>query len=222
MAIMKEKDVTLYKYMSIKYAVDVLTKQHLYVSDGKNFNDPFEEVVIDKKTQKEEIVKNLYILCLTNSYRKKLMWSHYADSHKGICITVKVPKTQIYPVCYSSKRVFKDSNLDQIIKASKYGGKSNIQPDFSILTNDQKIVLIKDHKWNYEKEYRISFTDTSSLEKGEGEKYYFPVKIKNVYLGVNFEANCSEEQKKILTICEDKKIKITHLKKSTTTYSLNT
>ena len=89
---MAMKWTTLYKYVPLKHIIDILDNHRLYLSDGSGFNDPFEITVIDKISGKAQHIKGLHMLSLTNSYQNKLMWSHYADSHQGICLTVRVPK----------------------------------------------------------------------------------------------------------------------------------
>lgn len=96
--------VNLYKYIGIKYALDIIENQWLYLSDGTDFNDPFDVTVTNSNTYKIEHVSGLRILSLTNSYQNKLMWSHYTEAHKGMCLTVEVPKRLVYPMCYISKR----------------------------------------------------------------------------------------------------------------------
>lgn len=112
---MSKRWTTLYKYVALKHVVDILDKHRLYLSDGTNFNDPFEITVTDKKKHTISHIEGLHILSLTNSYRNKLIWSHYTDSHKGVCLTIKVPNHLVYPICYSTKRVYVDSNIDDII-----------------------------------------------------------------------------------------------------------
>ena len=77
-----------------------------------NFNDPFELTIADSKTKNIKHIKGLHILCLTNSIKNKLIWVHYANSHKGVCLTVKVPKKLVYPICYTRKRIYNSSNID--------------------------------------------------------------------------------------------------------------
>lgn len=128
---MSTKKITLYKYISWEYVVDILDNHRLYLSDGTNFNDPFEIAVADKKNNNIRRIEDLHILSLTNSYRKKLMWSHNADSHKGVCLTIEVPNNFVYPICYSSKRIYEDtqmiiSNTDYSIKVQKGVKRNNI------------------------------------------------------------------------------------------------
>lgn len=212
---------TLYKYVPLDYVADILDNHRLYLSDGKNFNDPFEITVTDKKNHKIRHIEGLHILSLTNSYRNKLIWSHYTDSHKGVCITVKVPNELVYPICYSTKRIYEDSDIDNIISLSTKITKKSVEKDFSLLSKDKKIAYIKDKKWMYEKEYRVVFdkSDESGLIYRDG-KWFMSVKITNIYLGANFNRNKAETQRKILEACKRNKVKITQMVLSDTDYSV--
>ena len=199
---MSTKWTTLYKYVDLKYVPDILDNHRLYLNDGKNFNDPFEVTVTERTTSKVVHVDGLHILSLTNSFQNKLMWSHYANSHKGVCLTVKVPQHLVYPMCYSKKRVYTDSDLDDLIENSTKFCKRNINKSFENLSNSKKIAYIKDKKWLYEKEYRIVFDEND--ETGlifENGKWFMSVKVTNVYLGVNFCNNDINKQEEIIEAC---------------------
>lgn len=212
---------TLYKYVPLEHVVDILDNHRLYLSDGKNFNDPFEISVMYKRKNELRFVDGLHILCLTNSFRNKLIWSHYTSSHKGVCLTVKVPNHLVYPVCYSTKRVYDDSDIDKLIKLSKKTSKKSVQKEFSSLSKPKKIAYIKDKKWIYEKEYRIVFdkNDENGLIFDDGN-WFMSVKITNIYLGVNFHKNEREIQRKILDACKRNKIKVTRMILSDSDYSV--
>lgn len=219
---MANKQATLYKYVSVGRVADILDKNRLYLSDGTNFNDPFEITVTNKATKCVRHIEGLHILSLTNSRQNKLIWSHYADSHKGVCLTVKVPSHLVRPICYSTKRIYEDSDLDKIIASAKFSCKKNISTDYSALSRDKKIAYIKDKKWNYEREYRIVFdkSEEAGLIFDDG-KWYMSVKIKTVYLGVNFGANDSKTQSEIREACERNGIEIKQMKLSDVDYSVN-
>ena len=212
---------TLYKYVSLDRVPEILDNHRLYLSDGKNFNDPFEITVTDKKNHKIRHIEGLHILSLTNSFRNKLIWSHYTDSHKGVCLTVKVPNNLVYPICYSTKRIYEDSDIDNIISSSTRITKKSVEKDFSPLSKDKKKPYIKDKKWIYEKEYRVVFdkTDEEGLIYHDG-KWFMSVRIKNIYLGANFNKNETEIKKKIIEACKRNKIKITQMVLSDTDYSV--
>ncbi len=212
---------TLYKYVSLDYVADILDNHRLYLSDGTNFNDPFEITVTSKKAHKTRHVEGLHILSLTNSYRNKLIWSHYTDSHKGVCLTVKVPNHLVYPICYSTKRIYDDSDVDKIISSSVKITKKSLDKDFSALSKSKKIAYIKDKKWQYEKEYRIVFDkdDEVGLIYEDG-KWFMSVKISNVYLGANFDKNNVKTQEKIMEACKRNKIKVAKMVLSDSDYSV--
>ncbi len=97
--------------------------------------------------------------------------------------------------------------------------KKNVCADYSLLSKDKKIALIKDKKWIYEKEYRMVFNkdDESNLICLK-EKWYIHVKIKNIYFGINFDKNTKEN---IVQLCKQKGIKFADIVLSNMDYSLN-
>ncbi|MCI6361258.1 MAG: DUF2971 domain-containing protein [Eubacterium coprostanoligenes] len=216
------KWATLYKYIKLNYVVDILDNHRLYLSDGKDFNDPFEITITNKVNGNISHIEGLHILSLTNSYRKKLMWSYYADSHKGVCLTVKVPQELVYPVCYSTKRIYEDSNIDDIISLSQKSIKKNVNNDFSRLNKNKKIAYIKDKKWYDEKEYRVVFDKDD--ENGlifEDDKWYMSVKITSIFLGVNFDKNDKKTKMNIIEACKRNNITIKKMTLSKKDYSIN-
>lgn len=208
---MRTNSTTLYKYVPLTYVDDILRNQRLYLSDGKNFNDPFEVTVTDHLTNKVQYIEGLHILSLTNGFENRLIWSHYGDSHKGICLSVEVPAHLVYPICYTKERLYSDSDVDAIIERNIKWGKKNLEKSFSPMPLNKKRAYIKDHEWAYENEYRIVFdkNDEPGLIK-EGRNWYMSVKIKNVYWGVNFD-NDSIVGKGLVQLCNEKKITTTRM-----------
>ena len=99
-------------------------------------------------------ISNLFnIACLATSNKNKLMWSHYANSHKGICleydfskITEKELNVMPFPVLYQTNRpqipVLKPGALSKDIIPKMTG----------LITLG---LLEKDSAWEYENEWRI-------------------------------------------------------------------
>lgn len=82
------------------------------------------------------------ILCLAGSRDSLLMWSHYADSHKGLCLEFRsqdegdlfdAARTVTYQREYPSIRAFIDGESEKFMKA----------------------LLVKSDCWGYEREYRV-------------------------------------------------------------------
>ena len=218
---MPNKWTTLYKYVSLNRVADILDNNRLYLNDGSNFNDPFEITAVDRRTHRIRHIEGLHVLSLTNSYRNKLIWSHYTNSHRGVCLTIKVPSHLVYPICYSTKRVYEDSDIDDIISSSKRVSKKSVDKDFSTLSRDKKIAYIKDKKWLYEKEYRIVFD--KSEEAGlifESGNWYMSVKVTNIYLGVNFDRNNTGIKSEIIEAYRRNNVSIKRMILSDNDYSV--
>ena len=227
MAKTKDEEVTFYKYMPVgQNLIDDLKKGHLYLSKVSDLNDPFELNVYDKKSKRNHKIDNVRILCLTNSHLKKRMWSHYADSHKGVCLTVKVPKKYMREIHSTSKRVYADSNVDEILNDAKLrmNKQKNVPVDCSNYTNEEKIGLIKDKKWADEVEYRAVFAvdrikDNADIEYDDKKNCFMKVKIKTIYCGVNFQKDDKDGQT-VFEICKENGIEIKNVELSISDYSL--
>lgn len=131
---------------------------------------------------KTSLESRLKICCLTTDHTNKLMWSHYADSHKGICVEYDfsdraVNKSQPLPVYYSHERpqfVWKPEG--ELTQESKNKGSACLM----------QTLLTKDEVWSYEKEWRM-------VIPAETEPDNVPAPpIKCIYIG----ASCSEENTK--------------------------
>lgn len=189
------------------------------MSDGMDFNDPFELTVVNNDSTSFRTILGLRILCLTSSRAMKLMWSHYADSHKGLCLAVKVPSDKVYPVCYTGIRLKEDSDIDDILRKGTAKDKRNLQKEYFDLPYDIKVALLKDKKWSDEKEYRIVCNE-SDVPIFDGNNYFFPVKIKRVYLGCRFEENEVETKDSILRVCKEKGIEVKQMQMAYDRYAL--
>lgn len=106
----------------------------------------------------------LGVLCLSQSFENINLWSHYADSHKGVCIKFKLisNKANFFKVIYTSS------------------------PNISIYEQYyyEEIAKLKwDKFWNHEDEYRaISNIGQHSISD-------LGLEIESIYLGINFYDN---------------------------------
>lgn len=120
---------------------------------------------------------NFRISCLVSERDKKghdnienlLMWPHYADWHKGICVKYRIQQGSLY--CDESRRQL------CVLKPISYKYKK-VRVD-SITLEDA--FFLKSAQWSYEDEYRILFYSES---KPKSEHYVENVGIEGVYLGV--------------------------------------
>ena len=132
-----------------------------------------------------------YIGSLAADYNNRLMWSHYANEHKGFCIEFdfsKGPDDLLpLPVIYSSKRI------KMPIVPTKNPSQEQIRFMDSVFI---KALLNKDSVWEYEREWRMI------ILTGKDRFVNMPP-ISCIYIG----AQCSEENKaKIKSLAAQKDI----------------
>ena len=103
----------LYHFLSERDALDDLTRQRLKLSEIENLNDPFELWCSDQRDRrmrfalqnwKREMSKRYGLVCFSAAWQNPLLWSHYADRHRGICLGFDVPDNAATPVKYIDAR----------------------------------------------------------------------------------------------------------------------
>ena len=157
---------TVYKYMSFDVALDVIANCWFQISRINALNDPFEWRFQRSSSmpealflaQQEQLVSDLNqkfgILCFSSVFDSILMWSHYADSHRGIVLGVKVPELQ--EVAYTGLM-----SLDEI--------KSSVEDTtWEISRKNALFFLRKRPEWSYEKELRRVFFICRGMKRTPG------------------------------------------------------
>ncbi|MBU2060321.1 MAG: DUF2971 domain-containing protein [Bacteroidetes bacterium] len=197
---------SVFKYYSTnKFSLESFELKYLYHSNYKDFNDPFDcnmdlicfekEKKRSKLKKKEVIIKenfsNIGICCFSRNINSILMWSHYAENHKGFCLEFYSNRKRegINPL---------DVNyVDIFLKASYYENK-----------NDAvfHMIFTKAQQWEYEEELRSinsHFTDTTSRKVP-----FLKEDIKAIYLGVKIEDKIKKEILAITKEVYENKIQI--------------
>lgn len=130
-------------------------------------------IIADTKNAFEEAKEKMGICCFGENFKTLLMWSHYTDKHKGLCIgfsSEPINRVSIVgKVNYSEKIERKNFFDDENNEALKY------------------LVLTKSHFWQYEEEIRAI-----ALEfKGPGE--FPPIIVRKVIFGYKSEGSFIQE-----------------------------
>lgn len=138
-----------YKYQNFSInSLSGLTENYLYFASPNKLNDPFDvaSLSLEKQFENLEINKERFKTCsLSKINDNKLMWSHYAKEHTGICIGYKF----LYLPNYIGKEkvLYKNTNI----------------PEKDIFKSIMDYWTIKSEDWEYEQEVRL-------LHYGEKEK----------------------------------------------------
>lgn len=140
------------------------------------FKDAFEKIEQNLNVKLCSLFK---VCCFSTDYKNKLMWSHYADSHRGICVEYDFSDAYknnmpLLPVCYSKNRM-KVPWSEAISQSAEQQSK--------LTASFMKALLTKDEIWRYEQEWRILV----SAEDGVDSIPAPPIKC--IYIG----ALCSED-----------------------------
>ena len=167
-AVEEEDYVYLYSLRRFnEYSLADLINNEITVSPSKNMNDPFDSIInlwgtkeLLKKTCKEhKHIKNLsksfdYFrirsFCngnTTRALKNILMWSHYADNHRGYCIKYKLSK-------YFIKQENNDSFEHMFLKPIIYR-KDKVDISEMTTINTDLAFATKHRSWKYENEVRL-------------------------------------------------------------------
>jgi len=184
-----ELDRKLYKYYSnMKYAIDAIQNKRVYLGRPDNFNDPFDDAIFNDGVGmdgKEGIYLDGMIhlgriACFSEVPDSILMWSYYADCHRGFCLEFDIS-------------LLEDNELNRtIIKSFSKVHYSPVRPvadlSFDASTN---YIFSKADVWSHEQEWRIYSVD-------EVENYLPFNCISRVILGANYYKKYSDNSDLII------------------------
>lgn len=153
------------------------------------------------------------MLCLSRSENNQLMWAHYADYHKGICLEFDFPNDFCNKVIWSDEVIFAQKNFGLFFHCGDVNyenqRKTIIFSD-GLTENDYPVydaLLSKPNCWKYEEEYRIllCYPVNSECRFAAGidmHKYYFTYP-KEWLTGVTLGMRLSESQRESIIQCID-------------------
>lgn len=158
---------SIYKYYSLHdYNIDALEKCYFYLTNPKDFNDPFDcsrNLIME---QQKEFIDGLPIPALNNKINKgiccfstnglnPLMWGHYTDSYNGFVVEYDIDLKIV------SVPEMKSEKLMRVI----YSDNPNPVSEKSPFANMYQLV-VKLAPWEYENEWRliVDKQDTSMMK----------------------------------------------------------
>lgn len=154
------------------------------------------------------------ISCLSESDDSLLMWAHYANNHRGMCVEydlTEINRQLLFtpvPIIYSDERVcYKTLNSD------------TAETDAVALLI--RSLTSKSEEWSYEHEWRIIREDSACGGKWDAEKkgaLLDMIRPSSITLGCAAEA---EFEKSVKKHCEEEGIPLYKMQKDTSQYRLN-
>lgn len=175
-----------YHLTSERWALESLAKRRLKLALFDDMNDPFELLGAELSSQmdrevfqdlKDEMNRTIGLLCFSKSWSNPVLWSHYADKHRGLCLGFDIPDDWALDVNYTGARL--QAELEQLLPSER--GKSF----------GHKLLSTKFSHWRYEKEVRIIVKlEHAHLEDG---LYFLPygnaLRLREVIIGPRSELN---------------------------------
>ncbi len=203
---------TLYKLLGLK------SSAFKELAD-KNI-EKFELMVTDSI---EHTKKDALATCFSKVHDSILMWSHYADSHAGVCIEYERPNTKEFvDVVYKKKRPQLElAELISFTSATAIIGQDyNHQLDDALSMKTIRPFYTKSIDWKYEQEVRC-LTTTSAKSTNvvlDNGSYYFKMpKPSKIYIGCRAKGR---EMNKLIALAKKQKIKIVFLKDDDNEFAL--
>ena len=156
----------LFKYRGVqnfRFFTDIILRNRLYASQYVELNDPMEgqyyynKGELDKSIQRKikDDKGNLRLCSLSRKNDNELMWSHYAEGHRGVAIglTVDREKYDVRPIQYTGL-------------AYLTGGQVENDTPREILSHKLNV-------WAYEEEERVFVSD----------KFYIDIQVRQIITG---------------------------------------
>lgn len=145
-------------------------------------------------------MKNSYnIYCLTENYDDDLMWSHYADNHKGFCLGYNIKEF--------------NQSICELTLPVVYTDRPLLVYDLDKLTGVELMyaLTLKKQCWAYEKEWRIFYPVNTPYHK---EQMPLPSVL---YLGCRID---NKTKKKLVDFCISNSIPLFQMALDLTTHHL--
>lgn len=154
--------------------------ERVIASISNNARNPIHDGALDETRAsllgifiREELLrrydKGIFSLAARNSCL--LMWSHYGDQHRGICVGYSVSddkQANIYRVRYGGRRTIAASVIARAIKGEEEASREM----------DEAVLLRKAREWQYEHEWRLFGP------RGVADA---PVELSDIYFGYRCE-----------------------------------
>jgi IS5 family transposase len=109
------------------------------------------------------------VLCLSSKFDSPLMWSHYANQHRGVCVEYDVSMLEseaLHRVVYDESREVRASQIRDWVLHNNHAARKAI---------DTACLLTKAREWAYEGEWRL--LGSVGLQES-------PIKLKSVIFGM--------------------------------------
>jgi hypothetical protein len=148
----------VYKFLSSEFAMKDIWERRIKISEISDLNDPFELIPCDLSDPKhlhavlatrDAMTRNRGLLCFSRAWTNPLLWAHYSDKHRGMCLGFDILESDVV------------RGVDYVEGRLPWE-----QPTQEFMT---KLLWTKFAPWSYEAEVRAFVT----REEPEDGRYFF-------------------------------------------------
>jgi hypothetical protein len=182
----------VYKFLDAQFGLKSLSEKRLKISTLNDLNDPFELLPYELSKPMNRMAMRLMLnqmttqfglLCFSSDWKDPVIWSHYSDKHRGLCLGFEIPDDKCRAVRYVSERVTFPTSP----------GKAD----------SDRMLFTKYANWKYEKEIRM----WAALNDKEGNLYFAPfgeeLKLMKVIAGARYELSKNDIVKALGPLVKD-------------------
>ena len=182
-----------------------LTNDELQIFAQSMNNFFLNEHMATVESYKHMILSSNYVSCFSETNESILMWSHYADYHRGFCIEYDFKSLGISDLRFRMLEpvLYRNEMFDISLYFNAETISNNTANNFVALYAS----MIKSSEWAYEKEWRIVISNGVFDKEG----VLAVPKPKSIYLGVKVP---KEDRERLYMIAEKRNIPIYQMKMS--------
>jgi hypothetical protein len=199
----------VYHFISPEFALKALRDRRLKIARIDELNDPFELCAanfsdVDAKSRleafKKQVNERYGVVCFSENYHDPVLWSHYADNHRGVALVFEIPDSEAIRIDYQPE-CFK-LDIDAAIRRDRF--------DESVIN---KFISAKFPSWHYENEIRMTcvLNDHFCQIDAKGKKVYFEslslesygtdsLKLKGLIRGARCDLNAGDVASELLAV----------------------
>ncbi len=103
----------VFHFINATYGLDAIRNRRLKISRINELNDPFEFFGVELSdgnlrrafsAMKSKLAENRGLHCFSDLWSNPVLWSHYADKHRGLCLGFDIPDEMLIRVSYIKER----------------------------------------------------------------------------------------------------------------------
>jgi hypothetical protein len=174
-----------YKFLSKQHGIKALVESRVKISRLDELNDPFELLPFDVRNKgvraalkmtRLKLARRIGVLCFSATWREPVLWAHYSDRHRGICLGFEIPGNP------------------NISRAITYVPNRLPFPDVPTTKDTEAMLFTKYDSWKYEQEIRI----VAALDQEVDGVYYSGFGESLALMEVIVGARCSISRAEVM------------------------